>query len=53
MPKKRNEESQEEQSRRFKKAARDLISAGELNPTEAEAGLEGILGKIKEKQQDK
>ena len=53
MPKKKKEESQEEQSRRFKRFAEDMISAGELNPTEAEAGLEGILEKIEEKQKDK
>ena len=43
MPKKKKHESQETQSRRFKRDAQRLIDAGELNPTEAEGALERIL----------
>ena len=42
MPKKKNQETQAEQSERFKKAVRDLIDAGELNPTEADK----LLGEL-------
>jgi hypothetical protein len=40
MPKKQKQESQQEQSERFRKAVQDLIDAGELNPAEAEERLE-------------
>jgi polyhydroxyalkanoate synthesis regulator phasin len=43
MPKKQNQESQAEQSERFRKAVRELVDAGELNPTEAEAALDRIV----------
>lgn len=43
MPKKKNQESQEEQSERFKKTVADLVAAGELNPTEADEALEGLV----------
>ena len=43
MPKKKNPESPEEQSERFKRDAQRLIDAGELDPTEAEKGLEGLV----------
>jgi hypothetical protein len=43
MPKKKRRESQAEQSARFKRDAQELIDAGELNPTEAEAALERIV----------
>jgi hypothetical protein len=43
MPKKKNQESQAEQSARFKKHARKLINAGELNPTDAAAALDRIV----------
>lgn len=36
MPKKKHEESQEEQSKRFLEEVQRLIDAGELSPTEAE-----------------
>jgi len=42
VPKKKNQETQAEQSERFKKAVRDLIDAGELNPTEADEALDRI-----------
>jgi polyhydroxyalkanoate synthesis regulator phasin len=43
MPKKKNQESQAEQSERFKKAVRDLVDAGELNSIEADKALDGIV----------
>lgn len=36
MAKKAKQESQEEQSERFRKLVQDMEAAGELNPTEAE-----------------
>lgn len=46
MPKRKEEISQTEQSKRFKKAAQDLIDAGELNPTEAEKRFNRAMEKI-------
>ena len=43
MPKKKKQESQETQSRRFKRDAQKLIDAGELNPTDAAAALDKLL----------
>jgi hypothetical protein len=43
MPKKKSQESQAEQSARFKRDAQKLIDAGELNPTEAAAALDKLL----------
>lgn len=43
MPKKKNQETQAEQSERFRKAVRDLVDAGELNPTEADEAFEKVL----------
>ena len=40
MPKKKNPESQEEQSERFRKAVTDLVDAGELNPEDADKVLD-------------
>lgn len=45
MPKKKEEISQEEQSRRFLEAAQRLVDAGDLNPTEAEAALDALIRK--------
>lgn len=45
MPKKKNPESQKEQSERFNKTVADLVAAGELNPTEADKLLEGLVSK--------
>ncbi|MEP7350148.1 MAG: hypothetical protein ABI668_09380 [Sphingorhabdus sp.] len=45
MPKKKNRETQAEQSERFKKAASDLVAAGELNPIEADAALDNLVKK--------
>ena len=43
MPKKKNQETQAEQSERFKKAVRELIDAGELSPTDADKALDGLV----------
>jgi hypothetical protein len=43
MPKKKRQESQAEQSARFKRDAQKLIDAGELNPTEAEAEVNRLI----------
>ena len=45
MPKKKVHETQAEQSERFRKAVRDLVGAGELNPTEADDAFERLLAK--------
>ena len=42
MPKKKIQESQEQQSERFRRAVADLEAAGELNPTEAAEALDKI-----------
>ena len=49
MPKKLRQESQKEQSERFKREVQRLIDAGELNPTDADARLERLLGSITRK----
>lgn len=43
MPKKKNPESQEQQSERFRKAVTDLVDAGDLNPTEADAAMDRMV----------
>lgn len=43
MPKKKNPETPEDQSKRFKRDAQKLIDAGELNPTDAEAALDKLV----------
>ena len=43
MPKKKRQESQAEQSERFKRDAQKLIDAGELNPTDAEERFERAM----------
>jgi polyhydroxyalkanoate synthesis regulator phasin len=45
MTKKAKQESQAEQSERFRKTAQDMIDAGELNPTEADAALDLLVRK--------
>jgi hypothetical protein len=49
MPKKKRQESQAEQSARFKRDAQRLIDAGELNPTEAEAAVDRLVKGVAEK----
>ena len=43
MPKKKRQETQAEQSARFKKDVQKLIDAGELSPTEADKALDGLV----------
>jgi polyhydroxyalkanoate synthesis regulator phasin len=43
MPKKKNQETQEEQSERFRQTVRKLVAAGELNPTEGKFAIERLL----------
>ena len=43
MPRKKKQESQEEQSERFKRHVQELIDAGELNHTEAEKALDELM----------
>ena len=45
MPKKMTEDTQEAQSERFREAVRAAISAGELNPTEADDRFERTLSR--------
>lgn len=52
MPKKKEEISQEEQSRRFLEAAQRLIDAGELNPIEAEEALDRVVNHARRKPED-
>ena len=51
MPKKKEEISPEEQSRRFLEAAQKLVDAGELDPIEAEAALDKLVRKMRSPQQ--
>jgi polyhydroxyalkanoate synthesis regulator phasin len=43
MPKKQKQESQAEQSERFRKAVQELVDAGELSSTEADNALDRML----------
>lgn len=43
MPKKKREETQDEQSARFKAEAERLIAAGELSPEEADEALNKLV----------
>jgi deoxyribose-phosphate aldolase len=45
MPKKKRQETQAEQSARFKRDAQKLIDAGELNPTDADEAVDRIVRK--------
>ncbi len=46
MPKKKKPETQEEQSERFRAAVRQMIDAGELNPTEADEAFERLTSRL-------
>ena len=48
MPKKKNPETQGQQSARFNAEVEKLIAAGELNPIEGVAALDKLLGKVGE-----
>jgi hypothetical protein len=39
--------SQKDQSERFRAAVRELIEAGELDPTEADAAFERMMDRVK------
>ena len=43
MPKKKNTESQAEQSKRFRAEVERLIEAGELNPIDADKALDRFV----------
>lgn len=43
MPKKKQVESQEDQSARFRAEVERMIAAGELNPTEAEKTMDTLI----------
>ena len=43
MAKQKRQETQAEQSERFKKDAQELINAGELSPTDAENALDKLV----------
>ena len=47
MPKKKTEETPEEQSARFRAEVERMVAAGELNPTEAEKAFERLIGRIR------
>jgi polyhydroxyalkanoate synthesis regulator phasin len=49
MPKKKRQETQEEQSERFRKTVRGLVDAGDLNPTEAAAALDSLVHRARDK----
>lgn len=53
MPKKQKQESQQEQSERFRKAVQDLIDAGELNPTEADERFARAMDRLATSTQSK
>jgi hypothetical protein len=46
MPKKKQAESPEAQAKRFREEAKKLMDAGELDPTEAEEGLDRVVKEI-------
>jgi polyhydroxyalkanoate synthesis regulator phasin len=43
MPKKKPGMTPEEQSQKFRDTVRDMVTAGELNPTEAEKVMDATL----------
>lgn len=47
MPRKKHPETPEEQAKRFQDEAEKLISAGELDPGEADARLDALVRKSK------
>ena len=46
MPKKKPGMTPEEQSKAFREKVRELIDAGELNPTEADAMFDKLVDKV-------
>ena len=53
MPKKKNQDTQAEQSARFHAEVERLIAAGELNPIGAEEALDGLVRKSRNTSFDK
>lgn len=49
MPKKKMQESQKEQSARFRAEVERLVAAGELNPIEADARLSSLVARAKDR----
>ena len=49
MPKKKQKETQAEQSARFRAEVERLLAAGELSPTEADERFRALLGRVKAK----
>jgi polyhydroxyalkanoate synthesis regulator phasin len=47
MPEKKNPESQAEQTQRFRIKVKELIDAGELSPTDADAALDKLVRRSK------
>lgn len=43
MPKRKNNETPEQQSARFRAEVERMIAAGELSPTDADAALERLI----------
>jgi len=48
MPKKKRQETPEEQSARFRAEVERMIAAGELNPTDADDALDALVRKGRE-----
>lgn len=46
MPKKKAQETQTEQSERFRRTVTEMVAAGELNPTEADKAFETLIGRV-------
>jgi polyhydroxyalkanoate synthesis regulator phasin len=47
MPKRKAKFDQAKQSAQFKKAAQDMVDAGELDPIEAERALDAVVRRAK------
>jgi polyhydroxyalkanoate synthesis regulator phasin len=52
MPKAKNTPTPKEQRERFEKTVRDMIDAGELNPTEADNAMEKVMRSVRTKKED-
>ena len=49
MPKKKPEPTQKQQGERFRAEVERMIADGELNPTEADAALDGVIRRATQK----
>jgi hypothetical protein len=47
MPKKKRQETEAEQTQWFRLKVKELIDAGELSPTEADAAFERLMTKVR------